>query len=269
MNQAEQAGLELRAMDELAAGDSFLHRLSPLSKLFVTIFYIAVTVSFPKYRLTALVWMALFPVAGYQLAGIPMRTCFHKLRIVLPLVCCIGIFNPFFDHATVPFCGMLLPAGVLSMCTLIMKGVFSVLASYLLIATTCIEDICYALRLLHIPKLLVTQILLTYRYVTVLLEEVNRMTQAYSLRAPRQTGVHFRVWGSLTGQLLLRSIDRANAVYESMLLRGYQGDFSYIRQVQHLHKTDVLYLLLWLIIFFACRSFPIFALIGQIFGGIF
>ena len=68
MNRAEQAGLELREMDELAAQDSVLHRLSPLSKLFVTVFYIAVTVSFPKYGLTRLVWMALFPVAGYQLA---------------------------------------------------------------------------------------------------------------------------------------------------------------------------------------------------------
>ena len=64
MNQAERAGRELRAMDDLAAQDSFLHRLSPLSKLFVTIFYLAVVVSFPRYRLTALVWMALFPVAG-------------------------------------------------------------------------------------------------------------------------------------------------------------------------------------------------------------
>ena len=35
MNQAERAGRELRAMDDLAAQDSFLHRLSPLSKLFV------------------------------------------------------------------------------------------------------------------------------------------------------------------------------------------------------------------------------------------
>ncbi len=39
MNQAERAGRELRAMDDLAAQDSFLHRLSPLSKLFVTIFF--------------------------------------------------------------------------------------------------------------------------------------------------------------------------------------------------------------------------------------
>ena len=106
MNQAERAGRELRAMDDLAAQDSFLHRLSPLSKLFVTIFYLAVVVSFPRYRLTALVWMALFPVAGYQLAGIALRTCFQKLRLVLPLVCAVGLLNPIFDRQIVTQIGL-------------------------------------------------------------------------------------------------------------------------------------------------------------------
>lgn len=64
MNKAEQAVLELREIDELAAQDSILHRLSPLSKLFVTVFYIAVTVSFPKYALTRLVWMVAVPGCG-------------------------------------------------------------------------------------------------------------------------------------------------------------------------------------------------------------
>ncbi|MDY4970728.1 MAG: energy-coupling factor transporter transmembrane component T, partial [Lachnospiraceae bacterium] len=68
------------------------------------------------------------------------------------------------------------------MFTLILKGIFTVLAAYLLIATTTIEKICYALHLLHVPGILITQFLLTYRYVTVLLKEVNRITQAYSLR---------------------------------------------------------------------------------------
>lgn len=44
MNKAQQASVELRAMDELAAQDSPMHRLSPLSKLFVTVLYIVVTV---------------------------------------------------------------------------------------------------------------------------------------------------------------------------------------------------------------------------------
>ena len=227
MNQAERAGRELRAMDDLAAQDSFLHRLSPLSKLFVTIFYLAVVVSFPRYRLTALVWMALFPVAGYQLAGIALRTCFQKLRLVLPLVCAVGLLNPIFDRQIVAQLGTLaVSGGVVSMLTLVMKGVFCLLASFLLMATTTIEEICRALRQLHLPKT-ITSLLLTFRYIGVLLSEVSVMQEAYSLRAPGQKGVHISAWGSFLGQLLLRSMDRATALYESMELRGYHGEFHY------------------------------------------
>ena len=49
MNKAQQASVELRAMDELAAQDSPMHRLSPLSKLFVTVLYIFVTGSYHNY----------------------------------------------------------------------------------------------------------------------------------------------------------------------------------------------------------------------------
>ena len=249
MNHIESAIYEIHSMDSLASRNQWVNRLHPLIKFFITILYIALVVSFSKYDVLGIASMVIYPLILFQLADLSFRACIKRLRIVLPLVCCIGIFNPFLDHTTVQIGSVVMSAGVLSMCTLIMKGIFSVLASYLLIATTSIEDICYALRLLHVPKLLVTQILLTYRYVTVLLGEVNRMTQAYSLRAPRQKGVHFKVWGSLTGQLLLRSIDRANAVYESMLLRGYQGEFVYLGQEHTMHITDMLYLLVWLIVF--------------------
>ena len=103
-----------------------------------------------------------------------------------------------------------LTAGMLSMVTLMIKGIYSVLAAYLLIATTSIEKICYALRLLHIPAILVTQVLLTYRYVTVLLEEANRMTQAYSLRAPNQKGVQFII-------SFMRALKINPSVYFSMV----------------------------------------------------
>ena len=97
MNKAQQASVELWAMDELAAQDSPMHRLSPLSKLFVTVLYIVVTVSFHKYGISGVFVMVLFPLVGYQVSMIPVHTCFHKLRVVMPLVCAVGLFNPFFD----------------------------------------------------------------------------------------------------------------------------------------------------------------------------
>ena len=163
---------------------------------------------------------------GYQLAGLPMRLCFQKLRMVLPLVCAVGLLNPLFDRQIVVQVGTLaVSGGVLSMLTLILKGVFCLLASFLLMATTTIEAICRALRQLHVPKLLTNLLLLTFRYVGLLLSEVAVMQQAYSLRAPGQKGIHISAWGSFLGQLLLRSMDRAQALYESMELRGFSGEF--------------------------------------------
>ena len=113
------------------------------------------------------------------------------------------------------------------MLTLMMKGVFCLMASFLLIATTSIEEVCFALRRLHFPKLLTSLMLLTFRYISVLLEEVAIMTEAYELRAPGQHGLHISAWGSFLGQLILRSMDRAEMLYESMELRGFHGEFYY------------------------------------------
>lgn len=226
MNKAQQVSVELRAMDELAAQDSPMHRLSPLSKLFVTVLYIVVTVSFHKYDISGVFVMVLFPLVGYQVSMIPVHTCFHKLRVVMPLVCAVGLFNPFFDKWIVLYIGAVgVSGGVISMLTLMMKGIFCLMASFLLAATTSIEDICRALRQLHVPKLLTNLLLLTFRYVGLLLSEVAVMQQAYSLRAPGQKGIHISAWGSFLGQLLLRSMDRAQALYESMELRGFCGEF--------------------------------------------
>lgn len=269
MSKISNAIYEIHHMDRIAARDQWVNRLHPLVKLILTIFYIAVVVSFSKYDVIGLLAMAVYPIAGFILAELSFRECLWRLRVVLPLVCMVGLANPFFDRIPVEIGSLHINAGVISMITLMLKGIFAVLASYIFIATTSIEKICYGLRLLHVPKIMVTQILLTYRYITVLLGEVNRITQAYSLRAPNQKGVHFKVWGSLTGQLLLRSIDRANDVYESMTLRGYRGEFDYVGEKISVRWEDLLYFVLWTVIFFLFRRVPVIIIAGNFFGGMF
>ena len=227
-NKAQQARAEIQAMDTLAAMDSPMHGMSPLSKLLVILLYILVVVSFPKYEFTGLFIMILFPVFWYQFGGIPIHTCFHKLRVVMPLVCAVGLLNPFFDREILwHFPYFSVSGGVISMCTLAMKGIFSLMASFILVATTPVEELCRAFRQLRFPKILTSLFLLTFRYVSVLLDEVAVMTEAYHLRAPRQKGIHISAWGSFLGQLILRSMDRAEALYDSMLLRGFHGEFHY------------------------------------------
>ncbi len=266
-NKIGNAIYEIHHMDAVAERNQWVNQLHPLIKFVVTIVYISIVVSFHKYDIIGLGGMVVYPVALFILADLSFRDSVKRLRVVLPLVCFVGIFNPFFDKVPIVVFGVTISAGVLSMITLMMKGVFTVLASYLLIATTTIEKLCYAFRLLHIPKIMVTQIMLTYRYVTVLLEEVNRITQAYSLRAPKQKGVHFKVWGSLTGQLLLRSMDRAGMVYESMVLRGYDSTFDYVREKTTWKWKDLFYLIFWLGVFVLFRKVPVLIIVGNFVGG--
>ena len=56
------------------------------------------------------------------------------------------------------------------------------------------------------------------------------MITAYQLRAPGQKGIHVSAWGSFLGQLLLRSMDRASTLYDSMCLRGFYGEFYYANE---------------------------------------
>ena len=228
MDKLSQAQQELREMDTLAAGDSPVHRLGPLSKLLVTISYIVTLVSFPKYDFSGLMVMVLYPVLLFQAAGIPVSLCFYKLRMVLPLVCAVGLANPFLDHTPLlRLGGITVTGGFVSMLTLMMKGVFSLMASFLLIATTRMDALCAALRRIHVPEIIPTLLLLTYRYIGVMIEQVSIMNQAYKLRAPGQKGIHISAWGSFLGQLLLRSMDRAEELYGSMILRGFRGEFYY------------------------------------------
>ena len=256
---------ELRELDILADKNSVIHRLSPGSKLLVTVVYIFFVVSFGKYDLSRLLFMVFYPILLFQLSQIPVRTCFRKLRIVLPLVCAVGLFNPFFDRAPAfTIGGFTVTGGMISMVTLMMKGVFCLMASFLLIATTRIEAICQVLRRIHVPSMLVTLLLLTFRYVTLMTEEVSVMTQAYSLRAPGQKGIHYKAWGSFLGQLLLRSMDRAEELYSSMQLRGYQGEFYYSAGKRWTWR-DTLYAAGWILFFLLARRFDLTSLLGGLF----
>lgn len=265
MSKIGSAINEIQTLDNLAREDRFLNRIDPFVKLVITVLFVALTVSFGKYNFAGLISMAIYPLLVFNIGNLSFKDALRRLRVVLPLVCIVGVFNPIFDRQIILHIGSVgISGGVVSMVTLMIKAVLTVLASYLLIATTPIEGICRALRRIHVPQIIVTEILLIYRYVSLLLSEARRVTQAYSLRAPGQKGVAFRVWGSLLGQMLLRSMDRAGEVYESMCLRGFRGEF-YVKQKNSSRSSDILYLLIWAAVLILLRRFPVLEWIGSLF----
>lgn len=218
MNKINEVIQGIYNIDDLAVKNSILNDFHPLSKIIVTFMYTITVVSFDKYDFYGVMGMGIYLYVVSIISDIPLSNSFKNIKVVLIFVCIVGLSNPFFDrrimfsilHINITY----------GMVTLIVKGIFTVCAAYFLIVTTLIEKICYGLRRLYIPKGIIIVIMLIYRYIIVLLEETELMIQAYKLRAPYQNEINIKVWGSFLGQLLLRSIDRAETLYESMLIRG-------------------------------------------------
>jgi cobalt ABC transporter, permease protein CbiQ len=253
MMKISEAISDLHKMDMEAGKHGWLQGIHPLPKLLTTVFFILTTVSYGKYDLAGLLKMGIYLIIGFVTGDISVKLLIKRMRAVLALVCLVGIANPFIDRKVLFQIGeFAVTGGMVSAVTLMLKGVFAVAASYLLMVTTAVEDLGYALRRLHIPKVFVTVLMLVYRYIIVLLKEIERMTDAYSLRAPGQTGLHYKVWGTMVGQLLLRSMDRAQIVYDSMMLRGYQGEF-YLRCKKRAGAGDYLYAAVWVTVMLVLR----------------
>lgn len=262
MSKLDNAIGAIHELDELAARRTLLGELHPVAKLVATLVYLVIVLSFPRYALSGVLGMGVYPLFCYQLADLPLLKGVQRFKNIAILLLCLGLANVYFDTQTVlSFAGLAVSGGWLSLVVLLLKGLWSFLAVYLLIATTGMEQICYALQCLHFPRVLIVTLLLTYRYLMLLLQEGSRISAAYALRAPDSKGIAYKAWGALLGQLLLRSIDRAQVVYESMSLRGFEGTFHLQCKVRA--GGSWLFLLVSVLVCALLRVFPVFEVLGR------
>ncbi len=269
MDRLERAIAVLHEMDWESGKRSSDSCISPFSRFIVTLFFMIGVVSFGKYELTGLLQMVLFLLVVCVWENISIIQGIRRCRILIVLVFFVGIANPFFDRTVaVVFGNFAVTYGMISMLTLFLKGLLTVCAAYVLMIQIGMEGICAALNTLCIPKAAVTMLLLMYRYLIVFLKEFQRMSQAYRLRGRGGRGIHISAWGSFAGHLLLRSIDRANEVSDSMKLRGYDGSFRYESE-RIRERTSIPYSVLYVVCCSAAlillRFVPIFHLVGTLF----
>ncbi len=257
--------MEMRRVDELQNGDTAVHRLSAAVKFLITVIYILVVMSFERYNLSGLLVMILYPVLVSSLSGITLSSCLSRFRFILPLLLFTGIFNPILDRDILMHLGRFpVSGGMVSFLTLMLKGIYCLLGSVLFVCTTRIETLCTFLQKIRVPSVLVSVLLLTYRYIFSMAEEVAVMTDAYHLRAPNQKGIHISAWGSFLGQLLLRSMDRARELYTAMVLRGFNGNLkAYDDHTPGI--MDILWAVVWIVLFLVFRNINVTRLIGSMF----
>ena len=265
MNKIEDAIYQVHYIDNNSNNNNILNKIHPLVKLIISVVYILFLTSINKYNLTITLAMSIYLIIVSIIGDLSIKNCIKRLRIVLFLLIIIGIANPILDRQVVTSIGIIpITTGMISALTLILKGIFAIISSYFLIVTTGVENICYALKKLHIPNILITIFMLIYRYIIVLLKEVQKIWTAYSLRAPKQKGIHFKAWGSMIGSLMIRSIDKAEVIYQAMELRGFSPDNFFMKN-QKIDRTSIIYFMAGLLLLLIIRFIPIFDLVGNVF----
>jgi len=258
----DSALFDLSALDALARGNSAIHRLDPRAKLVTCLVYLVCIASFDKYSLSALLPYLVFPVALAGSARLPFAFLAKRVLVVAPFAVLIGIFNPFFDRQILFHLGpVAVTGGWVSFASILLRFVLTIGISLVLIATTSFPGVCLALEGIGAPRIFAVQLLLLYRYLFVLVQEALRMVRARALRSFHGRGQDMRVFGKLIGQLLLRTLERAQRIHRAMLCRGFRGEFHSLRRL-HIGRREVVFTCGWSATFLLLR----FVNLTQLFG---
>jgi cobalt/nickel transport system permease protein len=180
----------------------------------------------------------------------------------------MGLPEPFLDHAPALFLGpFCVTRGSLACLTIFAKFLLSLGAALLLVATTRFDEVCVALGRLGVPRPLVRQLLLTYRYMFVLGEEAARLLRAHALRSPDHPRPTLRTAGVLLGQLLLRAVGRGERIHIAMRCRGFDGNMP-MRREWTLGPGDAAFGLFTGVLLVSARAIDLSFLLGRtIMGG--
>lgn len=275
-----QAAANINNLEEMALKKSVIHRLHPMSKILTTLAYIIVVISFPPHNISGIAPFLFYPVILTALSDTPYKILIKRIVIALPFSLMGGISNIIFMRDISFYIGAFgVTAGMASFVSIMLKTFLAVFSALILIATTPFTEISEQLVILRVPKILCLQLVMTYRYLSVLIYEAFSMFTAYNMRsAPnnartanksgkkqkKQSGIKMRDMGIFLGQLILRSFDRADRVYNAMKCRGFDGAY-----ITGTHKKpricDILYAVFLTSAIIFLRFFNLSLFLGNIF----
>jgi cobalt/nickel transport system permease protein len=269
MSKTDSILINLGHLDSLARTDSFIHRLDPRAKLLTTLVFIVTVVSYDKYQISGMLPFLIFPIVMITLGNLPAGYLLKRVLWVAPFAVLIGIFNPLLDRQILYEIGTFhVSGGWISFASILLRFFLTVLAAFILVASTGFYTICLALEKIGVPDVFVVQLLFLYRYAFVLAEEAARTVRGWQLRAPLRRAMTIRTFSMLIGSLFLRTSGRAQRIYQAMCCRGFDGQ---VHLSSKLHWTfkDTLFLVGFCFLFLFFRFADPALILGRFITGLF
>lgn len=224
--------------DPYQRGNSVVHRMDATTKLLLAVGFILTTSSIPETAWRVSVILLGILLSAVLLSELKFFDLFKRSLLALPfLLAAVPIIftMPGIERHSFSLLGLTLTvsaAGVNRFLVISFKTWLCVLTAVLLTATTGMTHLLAAMRQLRVPKVLVAAAALMWRYLFVISEEAIRMMHARAARSSRDPekrnggSLYWRgkVTGGMAGNLLIRSLERSERVYNAMRSRGYDGE---------------------------------------------
>lgn len=238
MGDISKAISNIRKIDELGDKYTMIHKIDSSIKIIVTIIYVIKVLSIKQFIISDITSIVLYPLILFKFGKVPVKFILKKVLFIVPLILGLSVINLIIDfsYSEIYFSVLLL-----------FKCIFTLIGALLLMVTTGINNLAFGLKKLKIPNILIMQILMLHRYIILMMEECYRVKSAYELRTLGEKSMTMKDYGRIIGQMLLKTIDRSEKVYEAMKLRGFDGDL-YINSNKKVGCIDFLYLITFAVI---------------------
>jgi len=205
-----------------------IHALDARAKILGAFTLVLGVVLTPPLRAVEALLLVALVVAVTVLARLPLGRLLARSAAVLPFAATIALLAPVTAaggswsatgiSSAYAGGGWRIAWGIMS------TAWFSAYLMVLLAASTRTADLLAALSALKVPDVFVMLLAFIARYVSVLGAQLRSLRTALASRAPQLKGTALlRSFGSIAGNLFVRSYERGERVYAAMLSRGYTG----------------------------------------------
>ncbi|WP_445474438.1 cobalt ECF transporter T component CbiQ [Methanococcoides methylutens] len=214
-------------IDRYSSIDSPIHNFDPRAKI-ITFMVMIFSFVFLDSITKALVGLGIASLI-YIIAKLPKAFVIHRLKVVFLFLFPLLIIMPLtvdgqviaqYHSITITM------EGVRYSSLVIIRALSAVTLALIMLGTTRFDITIKALYMLKVPGTLIQMLMFTYRYIFVIIDEFQRMWKAmeskgFKLKANRYG---LSVLGNMIGMLIIKSYDRAQRVYHSMISKGYTGN---------------------------------------------
>lgn len=207
--------MQVDFLDRYSRGNTVVHRLDARLKLLLAVAFVTSVVTTPGN------WWPLFVLEAsavwvvYLFALLPWQYLAMRLLAMLPFLLMLA--------AAVPL-SRGLEGGWDLAAVLLVRSLISLTIMITLVATTPFSRLLTALARLRVPQVLISILAFMYRYLFVLVDELDKMRRAKLARTFYPSlWWELRLTANFVGILFIRAFERAERVYAAMCARGWTG----------------------------------------------